>query len=266
MNADWRDCAADYIVIGDPISHSLSPVIHQAAYDELGWDWHYQAVRLPLEELTEALSRLSAQGIRGANVTVPLKEATCRWCRDHGYRVPNLITSINTIDFIKQSSTNTDIPAFLETIRLRAEAGAKLLFLGIGGTSKSLLGTCLAAGYEVSLWNRTREKAMQFIAEQNLAIPILETPKADGFDLVINATSAGLSGTAPPVEWSGSGLAYDISYARELTPFLQDAESHGWKTLDGKEMLVRQAALSIEFWTGANPPKQAMMRAVHEHS
>ncbi|MFM9874014.1 MAG: shikimate dehydrogenase family protein, partial [Fimbriimonadaceae bacterium] len=134
-----------------------------------------------------------------------------------------------------------------------------------GGTARSLVMGCARAGMEVWLWNRSAERRNRLIGEMGAQISgVLDVPEAKGFDLVVNATSASLSGLDLGVDWSGSegGLAFELTYGRELSPFLASAKVNGMSIVDGLPMLVEQGALAFEWWLGKEAPRKAMLRSV----
>lgn len=258
---EWREApAGDYAVIGDPISHSLSPRIHSAAYQALGLNLSYQAIRVPLEEFNHAVEHLKALGYKGLNVTVPLKEAAQNWAGEGKYG------ALNTLCLHSRTGINTDVPAFLQTLRdQEINPGSKLLFLGAGGTARALLIGAFEAGYEILAWNRTRSKLEDLLTDTGVAAEILPDADPAGTAAVINATSASISGLAVPVRWENAVsncLAYDLGYASDLTPFLVQANEAGCRVLDGKPMLVEQAALAFEWWLKKTAPRGAMLTSV----
>ena len=114
---EWRTAPhGDYAVVGDPISHSLSPLIHAAAYQSHGLEYRYHAIRVPLEEFADALAHLTNIGYRGLNVTVPLKEAAFEWCQSFEAESEQF-HSINTLRLADRRGLNTDAPAFISTLK-----------------------------------------------------------------------------------------------------------------------------------------------------
>lgn len=139
-----------------------------------------------------------------------------------------------------------------------------MLILGAGGTARTLAIALQDCGFKVTLWNRTRQRA-EDLAREIPGLVVVDEPKTEGFGLIVNATAAGLSGEAPPVDWTGAdpnALAIDAVYASEPTPFLVAACAHGLKAADGRLMLVAQAARAFAWWHGVAPPYAAMLDAV----
>lgn len=258
---EWRDAlSGDFAVIGDPISHSLSPTIHHAAYAALGHELKYHAIRVPREEFDQAVGALKGLGYQGLNVTVPLKEAAMGWVGSGKYG------ALNTLNLDTREGTNTDVPAFLQTLLdAGINPGARLAFLGAGGTARALLLGASEAGYKIAVWNRTIQKLEVLIEELGINAEILPDADPVGADAVINATSASISGVGIAVNWANVNtacLAYDLGYAEGLTPFIADAQQAGCRILDGKPMLVEQAALAFEWWLGKSAPRRAMLESI----
>lgn len=259
---EWQDAPpADYAVIGDPVAHSLSPRMHQAGYTELGLSFRYVAIRVPERDLSEALEHLTRLGYAGVNVTVPLKEAAFTWCQGGDPRM----SSVNTLRFEDKSGTNTDAPGFLRTLADLGVEPCRALVLGAGGSARALCVALSDAGYSISVWNRTKKRAQDMLISARCVADVVDTPDVSHQDLVINATSSGLSGESLEIDWAAapsSALAYDLFYSDGATAFLSAASTHGLRTVDGRPLLVAQGALSFEWWTGRTAPRTAMMQAV----
>ncbi|MCW5936955.1 MAG: shikimate dehydrogenase [Fimbriimonadaceae bacterium] len=263
---EWRAVErGDLAVIGDPIAHSLSPVMQNAALRHAGLSWGYQAVRVPLEEFDEALGHLAACGLWGLNVTVPIKEAAFAWCTD----VDPRLGAANTLDLRTPGrGTNTDAPGFMDTLAELGVQPCRAVVLGAGGSARAVAVALCDAGFQVALHNRTSDRARALRGETGLAIEILEEPVLTGGGLVVNATSAGLGGEAPYVAWETAepgALAYDLMYGPAQTAFCEAAEARGLRSTDGLAMLVAQGARSFTWWLDIPAPRQAMMRALDEH-
>ncbi len=257
---DWRDApTADFAVIGDPITHSLSPQMHQVAYTSLGMPYRYVAIHVSVGEVSNALDNLKSLGYRGVNATVPHKAEALKWA-SHPDSLAQRIGAANTLNLIDRTATNTDGPGFLDTLASLDLSGNHALILGAGGSARAIAAVLPQAGFEVSIWNRSASRAEELAAEFGLAQ--VDTPCA-GFDLLINTTSASLSDSIIPVNWSlanSKGVAYDLVYGQ--TPFLRQATQASMKTLDGKALLVAQGARSFEWWLGVEAPRQLMTGAI----
>jgi shikimate dehydrogenase len=262
-----------YAVIGHPVTHSKSPWIHREFARATGQDIEYVALEAPLDAFERTVEAFRAQGGKGANVTLPFKEHAYRYCT-----VPSaaarLAQAVNTLVFDERGigGDNTDGSGLLRdlTVNLGREVGGRaVLLLGAGGAARGVLGPLSTARpARLVLANRTADKAQKLA--QRLAPAVEPTTFASlrdaSFDLVINATSAGLSGESPSIPLSvfGKGaLAYDMVYGRD-TPFLALARACGCETSDGLGMLVEQAADSFRIWRGVRPetaPVIAVLRA-----
>lgn len=259
---EWRTApAADFAVIGHPVTHSLSPRMHQAAYAALGLNYRYLAIDVPTGEVAAALDHLRELGYRGINVTVPHKEEAMSWATDvESFSLH--VRAANTFNLPRRACINTDAPGFMGTFR--SEPG-RALVLGAGGSARSI---CLAlsdAGWQIRLYNRTAAKATALFQQLRLTGSVVDVPNARGCDLIVNTTSASLQGETIPIDWTGANpeaLAYDLMYAAGPTPFLLDAQSHGLAIKDGRALLVAQGALAFEWWTGLKAPLDVMARAI----
>lgn len=260
---EWSDAPpGDFAVIGDPVSHSLSPRMHRAAYRKLELSFAYHAVRVQEGEFALAVTQLAALGYQGVNVTVPLKLAALEWCKTND---AGRMGAVNTLNLKTGAGTNTDGPGFMETLRALGQAPCKTLVLGAGGSSRAVCVSLEDAGFEVSLWNRTASRARELVSAAELAAEVIEYPRPAGHGLIINATSTGLCGESLQIDWlkaPSDALVYDLSYTDGHTPFQASALECGLKAVDGRAMLVAQGALSFEWWTGLDAPREDMMDAV----
>jgi shikimate dehydrogenase len=254
-------------VLGYPVGHSRSPAMMNAAFGELGLDWRY--VRLPVEPdlFAGIAAALPRSGYRGANVTIPHKEAALALA-DDADDAARAIGAANTLTFEDGSihAANTDAPGLLAALP-RDPRGMRALVLGAGGAGRAAAWALREAGAEVSVWNRTPERARALAEELAVASVDAAVPA----DLVVNATSVGLdpgaridelptAGTDPP------GLAVELVYGDHETPFAAWAEAGGAQLVDGLEVLVRQGALSFERWTGQQAPLTVMREAARASS
>jgi len=255
-----------FAVIGDPISHSLSPSIHSIFAKTLGLDVQYDAVQVRVEDLEHNVSRLFLDGYSGLNITLPLKEKAFLIAKKHS-DTSSLAKSANTLwqeDGV-MCADSTDGAGLMEDLSskdLRVE-GSNVVVLGAGGSSKAILPSLLSAGpKEVIILNRTLSKAKE-IAEiyNNDKTKVTanslseELPfKCDG---IINTTSAGLLGQEiiyPNNLFNSYAWSYDLNYAETPTSFNELSKKNKISSVyDGLGMLFRQAALSFEIWTGLKP-------------
>ena len=267
-------------VIGDPVEHSLSPCIHNAAFKHLGLDYVYVAFRVRYEELEWAMQGVRSLGIRGLNVTMPHKIGVIRYL-DHLDPEAELLGAVNTIlnDDGALVGYNTDgrgaLKALLEVDGdLKAK---KVLIIGAGGASRALSFTLAPRVRELTILNRTYGRA-KTLAE-DLKKKVEGTVRAcrlsdetlkeelENSDVVINATPVGMrpneDETPIPKELLRPDLTvFDLVYNPIETRLLKEAKAVGAKTIDGLTMLVYQGAASFELWTGVEAPVEVMMDAV----
>lgn len=253
---EWRDASTGHFaVLGDPVSHSLSPRMHQWAARAAGQDLTYEAIRVPAGELRDALTFLQQRGYLGVNCTVPLKKEALLLARKRPTFAAR-VDGVNCLKLSDWSSANTDVDGFMAMLTEHDVSG-KILVLGSGATARTVVYALARMGHLATVWAR-RPEAIDFGP-----VEILDRPSTYGFSVVINATSAGHSGLAVPVEWEGQGLALDVNYGAAAQPFLASARAAGWQAFDGLPMLVHQAVEARRFW-GIDAPSDlgAMLCAV----
>lgn len=253
-----------YCVFGHPVAHSKSPAIHAAFAAQTGQAMEYTAIEAPLDDFTGAWRRFTAEGGRGANVTVPFKEEAFRLCDTLSQRARRA-GAVNTLVLGKNGLTYGDTTDGVGLVRDLVRhgvtlAGARILVLGAGGAVRGVLEPLLAAGpASVLVANRTASKAEALAADfQDLGeIRGGGFDTATGpFDLVVNGTSASLAGELPPLPealFAPGATAYDMMYGVEPTVFLRWATGLGAMPIDGLGMLVEQAAESFFQWRGKRP-------------
>lgn len=261
----WQDAPqADFAVIGDPVAHSMSPRMHQAAYQALGLQYRYVAIHVRRGEVFAALDRLADLGYRGVNVTVPHKEEALLWSTLKDPLAERL-QAANTIRNSDRSCVNTDLPGFWDTIADLQLPSKRALLLGAGGSARSVALALVDHGFELSVWNRTPSKALALTEGLGIVAHLLDRPTLAGAGLVVNTTSASLQGESLDVDWPAclpDALAYDLMYRPSLTPFLEDASREGLRTMDGRPLLAAQGARSFEYWLGIEAPRNAMLAAI----
>lgn len=260
-------------VLGDPISHSLSPVMHNAAFKALGMQFEYHAFRVKPENLKDAILGAYALGFGGVNLTIPLKEKALEIVK--ATDIAKQIGAVNTIDF-KEGIVghNTDgLGAEMALIDKGVEIkGKHVLILGAGGAARAIAFQLAKDGASIIIANRTLERA------ENLAKHVRKA-RASGLDdlkqliqesdILINATSVGMfpktSQTLVTRDMMHSKLVvFDIVYNPVNTLLLQEAKKAGAKTIDGVMMLVYQGAEAFRIWTGRQAPIHVMEKAVRE--
>lgn len=256
-----------YGVVGHPIGHSKSPIIHRLFANQTGQDLTYEPFDISPDAFEQEVRALAAHGVRGLNVTVPHKEAAARLV-DHLTDRAHLAGAVNTITLTQKGrldGDNTDGVGLLTdlTVNLGLKlSGARILILGAGGATRGIVPALLGGGpAELRIANRTPERAKelarQFATLGNVSGCRFDELGGQHFDLIINATSAGLRGELPPFPESilaPDTVCYDISYAMTDTPFISWAKQHGVKRAhQGWGMLVEQAAEAFLIWRGVRP-------------
>ena len=264
-------------VIGNPVKHSLSPVILNAAFREAKINWVYTAFETPEEKLADAIGGIRALGIAGLSVTMPHKAKVCSLLDEISDSAQTL-NAVNCIvnDAGKLEGHNTDGDGFLDAVKHDAGldvAGKKVLVVGSGGSARSIIHSLGKAGAaEIAVINRTKKKALDAL---ELAGPVgryveeTEIPEVvSEANLVINATLIGMLDTDDtanfPIEpnlFSKGQLAIDLIYHPISTPWMEalrdlEVEAHG-----GLSMLIFQAARAFKLWTGKEAPVDAMRKA-----
>lgn len=261
---DWHQPpVAEFAVVGNPVSHSLSPAMHSAAFRALGLSFRYVAIRVEQGELQSAFQSLMAQGYRGLNLTAPFKEEALQFVAA-GDEFTRRCGAINTVDLGRMTGINTDAPGFVDTISGLVPPGARVLLLGAGGSARAIALALHMDGYPLTIFNRTRERAESLIHELGLPARLVDQPTLKDVDLIVNATSASLTSETLRLRWdeaSPATVAYDLSYVGG--PFLEEAKKAGLRTLDGRAMLVAQGVRALRFWLpDVEPPTAAMMEAL----
>ncbi len=261
-------------VLGWPVAHSRSPAMHNAALHALGFDldgWRYQLLPVPPERFAETVRALPAAGFAGANVTIPHKHAALE-IADTATEPARAIEAANTLTFGLDGSIaaeNTDAPGFLAALDVSPK-GMSALVLGAGGSARAAAWALSEAGArEVSVWNRTPERALELARD----LGVRAVPHPEGADLLVNCTSVGLQQSATGSEALNSleltfdqvgtyAHVVDFVYSSSPTPLLAAAQAHGAHAVGGLEVLLGQGALSFEIWTGRPAPLETMRAAL----
>lgn len=253
-----------YGVVGSPIGHSLSPAMHNAAFRTERLDGVY----LPLAavDVDDFLAFARTFGLKGASVTTPFKVEMAARADD----VDDLSRRVGAINTVRLSNgriegRNTDVEGFLTPLRPRVDfSRTRAAVLGTGGAARAVVAALGRAGADVCVYGR-RIEAAQAAASVADAGADLIPPDPGSWDLLVNTTSAGMFpriDDTPFAEGHFDGpLVYDLVYNPSLTRFLRDAAAAGCETIGGLDMLVEQAALQFEWWTGCSPDRQAMRAA-----
>lgn len=269
-----------YGVVGHPVAHSWSPFIHGMFAKSTAQNVAYRLFDVPPEHFRRDILQLFADGIRGLNVTLPHKQAAAELVNDLTPRAARA-QAVNTIAFFEDTALlgdNTDgagLTADLERNLNLELADLRVLVLGAGGAVRGVLGPLLERELgQLTIANRTADKALRLAAEfadmgrvSGCGFGELSGP---AYDLVINATSAGLHGEMPLLPAGIVGATtqcYDMSYGRGDTPFTRWAKSHNAaRASKGWGMLVEQAAESFLLWRGIRPNTRAVLDALAEHA
>jgi shikimate dehydrogenase len=273
-------------ILGDPVSHSLSPAMHNAAFAALGLDYAYVPLRVKPPDVKAAVEALRLLGFRGANVTLPHKQSVIPFL-DSLSETSRLMGAVNTIvnEDGRLTGTTTDGQGFLEGFREAGHSftGKTVAVLGNGGSARTIAFALALEGMprRIVLAGRDAEKSRRLQAEirskaghgpgrtmETVALADLDSVM-DEVDVIVNATPIGMhphTGSSPvPEDLLRAGqVAYDIVYAPERTRFLREAEARGLRTVGGLGMLVHQGRAAFKLWTGAEPDAALFYRAARE--
>ena len=252
---------ARYGVLGWPVAHSRSPAMMRAAGLE-----RYQRLPVAPAVFAETVRALHGAGFRGANVTIPHKEAALALATVASDAARE-IGAANTLTFGEDgeiAAENTDAPGLIAALGGRPLRSA--VVLGAGGSARAAVWALACAGAEVAIWNRTRRRA------ERLGARVIDRPA--GADVLVNCTSVGLDRSSTPFKdlpLDADGLTeyatvVDLVYRAGATMLIREAQDRGVDTVDGLEILVRQGALSFTTWTGRPAPLDSMRTAARDHS
>ena len=251
-----------YGVTGDPIAHSLSPLIHNGWMRDHKLDAEYFAFQIPANALEEGLDALARRGIRGLNVTLPHKPDALALAKTVTPRAQS-IGAANTLWRPGDGhwhADNTDAPGFLAALSgllAKPLRGQTVLVLGAGGSARAVVQALQSKGATIILANRTLARAEALIrpyltadtAPRHMAIDLHHGLKhAKTADFVVNTTSLGLQGQTLDLGEGQGRLFYDLSYGKAAAAFAQEVTRNGWQAEDGVQMLVYQAAYAFERW------------------
>jgi len=273
-------------VIGDPIEHSLSPVMHNAAIASLGVDYVYLAIPVKTADLSIAIAGFNAIGLQGFSITIPHKQAILSFLTEVS-SVAKVVGAVNTVwrTDAGWSGTNTDVEGFIAPLQAynRDWSQTMPLILGHGGAARAVVvGLTQLGCTEIHIVGRDVQRLSQFQQSWvDAPLPITINvhrweqlpelmPKAD---LVVNTTPVGMY---PNVEQSPidnaamqqlrvGAIAYDLIYTPNPTQFLQQAQQQGAIAIDGLEMLVQQGAAALKIWLGQTPPVDIMRQSLQQH-
>jgi len=242
-----------FTILGNPVSHSKSPLMHNLSFQGLDYDGVY--TRYKLEDGSQLRQKFFDLNITGANITVPHKEYAFEAC-DELDEFAQKVGAVNTIvnKNGKLYGYNTDAPGFLKAIEEFGEC-KKVLFLGAGGTAQSTSIVLRDAGYEVSILNRSSERLKRYEKEEFKTFTFENFKMTEPFDLVVNMTSAGLEDESLPCPVEileqivpSVKACVDVIYGKE-TPFLKFAKQKNKPIKDGSDMLLYQGIIAFEYFT-----------------
>lgn len=263
-----------YGVMGYPVSHSRSPVIHRLFALQTGQDMQYELLQVSPEKLEPAVRQFQRTGGKGLNVTVPHKSDVTRLV-DHLSERASTAGAVNTLTFKDGEILGDNTDGFGLLRDLVVNLGLKLedsniLILGAGGATRGIIGPLLEMNpASLRIANRTLGKAQALAEHFSRSGPVTAcrfnvVPVSEPYDLIINATSAGLQGAAPPypaAALSEQTVCYDLSYGLNPTPFSTWAIENGAaRALMGWGMLVEQAAESFRIWRGVRPDTTSVLK------
>ena len=269
-------------VIGDPVAHSLSPVMHNAALAELGVDYVYVAFPVGAADLGNAIAGFSAIGVQGFNITLPHKQSIMGLLQEVSADA-QAVGAVNTVWRTEGgwAGTNTDIAGFMAPLQpLKDWTGKTAVVLGNGGAARAVVAGCAQLGFRnIQVFGRNSKKLEIFLQSwQNSSLrpPLSVHALSDiedsisNADLVVNTTPVGMHTSAreTPIDAEilqkakPSTVVYDLIYTPRPTQFLQLASQRGMTTIDGSEMLVQQGAAALEIWLNQSVPVDTMRRAL----
>ena len=272
-----------FAVLGHPIGHTLSPIMHNASFQALGLDALYLAFDMPPDHLMDALRSMGKLGFKGVNLTVPLKEVAFRGV-DEIAESARLTGSVNTVQFLPDGRIcghSTDGDGFLLALQESLDAhpqDMRIFMLGCGGAGRAVAITCAVAGArEIVLADLAKERMQalqQELASVSPGTTVLQAGcdpsewahAARHTDLVVQASPVGMKSTdpspLPPAAFRPDQLVFDMIYMYPETAIMHAAAPAGAHTANGLGMLLHQGAKSFEIWTGEQADVEAMRHAL----
>lgn len=265
-----------YAVFGHPIGHSQSPDIHARFAAQTRQSMEYRAMDVPLEQFERSLRAFIGEGGRGLNCTVPLKELAFRAADTLSDRARRS-GAVNTLKILENGllfGDNTDGVGLYRDLTANlglSLKGKRILILGAGGATRGIVEPLLAASPQIlMIANRTIERAErladEFKSQGKISAGGYDQLEGSTFDLILNATSASLSGALPPLPkglLAAGGDCYDLAYGKEPTPFVCWGREQGASlSADGIGMLVEQAAEAFQIWRGIFPETRPVIAAL----
>lgn len=256
------------LIIGDPVSHSLSPVMHNSGYKVLGIEdqFVFLGANVKVENIDVAVNAMRKMGIHGLTCTIPHKTEVMRFL-DEIDETARKIGAVNTV--LNQNGIligfNTDwLGAIVPLEKITNLSGKKVLVLGAGGAARAVIFGLLKKGADVKIFNRTKEKAVKLAEEFRCQTTDLRREsEIKDFDIIINTTSVGMKPlekeTPIPTEFiNNKQIVFDIVYVPSETKLLKEAKKRGAKIIYGVEMLLHQGTAQFEIYTGQKAPEEVM--------
>lgn len=272
-----KDSNTTYCIIGDPIQHSLSPAMQNAAFNKLGMNSSYIAFRVRKGELKESIESLRAIGVSGFNITVPHKVEVINYLDqlDISVRKANAVNTVHNVGGVLKAY-NTDIYGFIHPLHLRKINfnGMKVLLIGAGGAARAALAALADENgiSEINIANRSEGNArllLEVSVPLGLNCKIVQWEEIPAFsktaELIVNATTVGMNSEPSLLDYQNinkHAIVYDIVYRPVHTALLDNAKQVGAEVIYGYEMLLHQGAKSFEIWTGMSAPIDGMKKAL----
>lgn len=264
-----------YCIIGDPIQHSLSPGMQNAAFAAAGLNCTYIAFRVPATELKESIESLRSINVSGFNITIPHKLEVMKYLDelDASAKKAKAVNTVNNIEGIFRGY-NTDIDGFIEPLRKRHVDfhGMRVLVLGAGGAARAVVAALAQEGgmTQVIIANRDVQRADELsrigsgigLKCETLPLDKVQSISAE-CDMIVNATTVGLSNEPSPIDHEHikkGSIVYDIVYRPIVTDLIENAKYAQATVVYGYEMLIEQGAKAFEIWTGLPAPREAMKK------
>ncbi len=279
-------------LLGKPVNHSLSPIMHNAAYNEMGLDWCYVAIPCDDQNLEKVTKALRLINFKGLNVTIPHKQAVLKACKKLT-KSANNIQAVNTLIPEKNNQwigANTDIDGFLMPLKKENLTNKTVIIIGCGGSARAVfMGLNNLNIKKIVIISRNDNSLDSFVinmknlANNNISIEGINNKKVDvrpfieEADLIVNTTPVGMSKEENDSEniplgyeiWkslSNKTILYDLIYTPRPTNWLKIGQEKNCLTIDGLDMLVEQGALSIKLWSGFhNVPTEIMKSSAKKH-
>jgi len=280
-------------LLGQPVNHSLSPIIHNAAYEEMGLDWCYVAMACESKNLEKVTKALRALDCKGLNITIPHKQEVLKACNKLT-EIANTIQAVNTLIPEKDNQwtgANTDVEGFLTPLKSHDFKDKNVVVLGCGGSSRAVvMGLNSLNIKKVTIIGRNKisldifvKSMSNLLSKRNISIEGINnielnvSPYIEEADLIINATPIGMNSKNNKKEniplgkeiWdclSNKTILYDLIYTPRPTKWLELGQQKNCFTIDGLDMLVEQGAFSIKLWSGFNDiPVQIMKSSAEKH-